>query len=128
AQADAEAANGEQLDLVKRIEFSLLKMQRLQEARQVYKYYASFAKNLLFNSTGEGRNLQDLVQKADVNAADRSGQTVLHAAAGRGYSELVALLLEHRAEVNQPARGCSTPLHGAALQGHLKVSRLSHRP
>ena len=153
AQADAEAANEEERDVLKRLpggnlgavfrsdyglaekpipkqywelrlEMSLLKMQRLREAQQVYQYYTLFGKGLMYNSTDQGRDLQDLVQKADVNTADRSGQTVLHAAASKGYSEMVALLLEHRAEVNEPARGCSTPLHRAALQGHLKVSRL----
>eukprot|EP00439_Symbiodinium_sp_Y106_P019024 s4063_g2.t1 len=124
AQADAEAANEEERDVLKRLEMSLLKMQQLREAQQVYQYYTLFGKGLMYNSTDQGRDLQDLVQKADVNTADRSGQTVLHAAASKGYSEMVALLLEHRAEVNEPARGCSTPLHRAALQGHLKVSRL----
>ncbi|UCF14177.1 MAG: ankyrin repeat domain-containing protein, partial [Phycisphaerales bacterium] len=60
---------------------------------------------------------------ADVNAKEKYG-TALHAAAGRGHTEIARLLIAHGAEVNAKAEIGWTPLHYAALYGRTKTAEL----
>jgi len=47
---------------------------------------------------------------ADVNAANRAGDTALHSAAGLGYTTVITFLVEHGADVNARNRQGATPL------------------
>ena len=60
----------------------------------------------------------------DANSKTRSANTPLHAAAYRGHTEVVELLVAHRADVNaRDVRGW-IPLHAAVDQGHTQVAEL----
>ena len=60
----------------------------------------------------------------DANSKTRSANTPLHAAAYRGHTEVVELLVAHRADVNaRDVRGW-IPLHVAVDQGHTQVAEL----
>ena len=60
----------------------------------------------------------------DANSKTRSANTPLHAAAYRGHTEVVELLVAHRADVNaRDVRGW-IPLHAAVDQGHAAVAEL----
>jgi ankyrin repeat protein len=52
------------------------------------------------------------------------GDTPMHAAAGKGHTEIVALLLEHGADANVRDQNGQAPLHDAASNGHFQVVRL----
>ncbi|HLJ36256.1 MAG TPA: sigma-70 family RNA polymerase sigma factor [Ktedonobacteraceae bacterium] len=52
------------------------------------------------------------------------GPTPLSLAAMKGYTEIAATLLTHRATVNAPGPTGRTPLHWAALKGHLDIVHL----
>ena len=54
-----------------------------------------------------------LEHDADIHAVDENNNTPLHAAAGKGYSDTVALLIERKAEVNAKNLAGVTPLHSA---------------
>jgi ankyrin repeat protein len=47
---------------------------------------------------------------ADLNAANRAGDTALHSAAALGYATVVTFLVEHGADVNARNRQGATPL------------------
>ncbi|KAI9739863.1 MAG: Ankyrin repeat domain-containing protein 60 [Claussenomyces sp. TS43310] len=57
---------------------------------------------------------------AKVNTSDNYLGSALYAAAYRGNTDLLSLLLHHRANVNI----CGTPLHAAADQGHEEVIQM----
>ncbi|HYG69345.1 MAG TPA: ankyrin repeat domain-containing protein, partial [Anaeromyxobacteraceae bacterium] len=58
------------------------------------------------------------------NVPDPQGSAPLHLAAFRGWSELVAILLDAGAEPSAPERDSqATPLHWAAERGHDEVVR-----
>lgn len=63
---------------------------------------------------------------ANVHAAARNGQkvTALHAAASRGDSEIVGILLEAGADPNARQEGGFVPLHSVAQNGNLPVAEL----
>lgn len=65
-----------------------------------------------------------LSQGADVNAADRSGDRPLHAAAGRGDAELARELLQAGAEPAAAGEGGATPLHRACARGSFELVEL----
>src|SRR5437588_36266 len=57
-------------------------------------------------------------------AAPHAGWTGLHAAAGRGHTDAVLLLLQHGADPNAREDGDNTyPLHWATAHGHLETTR-----
>ncbi|XP_031753292.1 ankyrin repeat domain-containing protein 50-like isoform X3 [Xenopus tropicalis] len=65
----------------------------------------------------------------DVNRSDSEGRTALAVAclcipAGRGYPELISLLLEHRADTELPDGDGMTPLLVAAYEGQAEVAEL----
>ncbi|XP_041438669.1 ankyrin repeat domain-containing protein 50 isoform X2 [Xenopus laevis] len=65
----------------------------------------------------------------DVNKCDSEGRTALAVAclcipAGRGYPELISLLLEHRADTELQDRDAMTPLLVAAYEGQAEVAEL----
>jgi len=64
-----------------------------------------------------------LEQGEDPSIKDDIGVTALHAAAKKGYTEIVDLLLHRRAHVNVQATGWQneSPLHYASKYGHTKV-------
>lgn len=61
---------------------------------------------------------------ADVNAANRAGDTPLHYAASRGYTTVVQLLLEKGANVNAANQAGDSPLHNAASRAYNPVIQL----
>lgn len=56
-----------------------------------------------------------------MNCSSNSNLTPLFLAAQRGYSEIIDLLIRHRAAVDNPNKSGETPLYVAAKAGHLKV-------
>ncbi len=65
-----------------------------------------------------------LERKADVNAADVTGWTPLHAAAYGGKPEIVQLLLDHGATVPPPNWYTPSPLALAEMLGHTETIAL----
>jgi hypothetical protein len=65
-----------------------------------------------------------LEYKADVNAKNSDGWTVLRSAASRGHEAVARLLLEYKADVNAKSSDGWTALHSAASIGHEAVARL----
>ena len=59
-----------------------------------------------------------LAKGAVVNAQNRTGETALMYAAWRGHSEIVKLLLEHRADAALKNRQGDTALTLAESRGH----------
>ena len=64
-----------------------------------------------------------LVQGADVNYADETQKTALHAASANGSLPLVEFLLANGAR-QTPNEAGNSPLHWAALNGHGDVAKL----
>jgi uncharacterized protein len=60
----------------------------------------------------------------DPNSTNREGDTLLMVAAMRGYSDLVQILLAHKAAVDRRNRYGDTALLMASLEGHLEVAKL----
>lgn len=74
---------------------------------------------------GDQHSLKLLVDKgADVEAADKHGNTVLHIAAQNGWADVVKLLLENGAKLDEQNIKGYTPLHLAAANGHQEVAEL----
>lgn len=62
---------------------------------------------------------------ADVNIGDtNSGSSGLQSASGRGYLEIVKLLLENHADVNHPDFEGNTALSSAALYGRTEIVKI----
>ena len=55
-----------------------------------------------------------LNEGANVNQKDENGQTPLHYAAQRGYTEVARTLIERGAQVNSKDKNGRTPLHDAS--------------
>ncbi|CAL8292889.1 unnamed protein product [Lota lota] len=71
------------------------------------------------------KDIQALVQrKADLNAQDDSGATVLHIVSANGYLSVAELLLENKAQVEVKDLDGWTPLHAAACWGQLQMVEL----
>jgi ankyrin repeat protein len=68
--------------------------------------------------------IQLLTEGADINAADRNGETLLFDAAETESDGIAQLLLEAGADVNAAAKSGVTPLHAAAAAGHAQVVQL----
>jgi ankyrin repeat protein len=66
----------------------------------------------------------ELQQGADVNHADESGYTALHAAAENNHVEIVRLLLEHGANRLAKVETGETPIDYAREHGYDEVVRL----
>ena len=66
----------------------------------------------------------NLMRGANVQAANRSGETSLHIAADLGDIQMVQLLMRFGADVNAMVSSTAeTPLHLAAAHGHLDIVR-----
>jgi ankyrin repeat protein len=65
-----------------------------------------------------------LDKKADVNAADNSGQTTLMLASTNGRLEVVQMLLAKKAVVNAKDKNGRTALMLASQGGHEEVKKL----
>ena len=61
-------------------------------------------------------NLHLLIQKTNLNLADKDGNTVLHIAAGKEDPELLKLFLKNGANPNQPNKNNLTPFEEACGQ------------
>jgi ankyrin repeat protein len=61
---------------------------------------------------------------SDLNAANQAGDTALHLAAVRGYTEAVRMLLDRGAIVNVANRSGDTPLHNAASRAFPAIIQL----
>merc|ERR1712185_278515 len=59
------------------------------------------------------------LNKADMNAACKMGNTALHLAAHYGVDSVIPLLVGAGAEIAQRDIDSETPLHRAAYQGHV---------
>jgi len=69
--------------------------------------------------------LQDiLTPQTDVNRADRSGETALHAAAANGHNKVIRELLKHNAELDAKNIKGSTAMLVAAEAGHASTVSL----
>ncbi|KAK3947434.1 ankyrin [Pseudoneurospora amorphoporcata] len=74
---------------------------------------------------GDRHSLKLLVDKgADVEVADKHGNTVLHIAAQKGWADVVKLLLENGAKIDERDREGYTPLHLAAAHGRQEAVEL----
>ena len=62
-------------------------------------------------------------QGANINQADRLGQTALHYAAGNGHLNVTQFYRRQGVDLNQADRFGHTALHFAAINGHLNVTR-----
>ena len=62
--------------------------------------------------------------KANIDTADKNGDTALFFAAANGYGKIVELLLNYGAKVNKVDKYKRTPLFIAAANGHEHVVRL----
>jgi len=62
-----------------------------------------------------------LIHKADPNAADGNGRTLLHYAAARGRTEFAEYLLSKKADPNVPDTKGKAPLHLAIEQKNLEM-------
>jgi len=60
----------------------------------------------------------------DINARNEAGNTPLHYACERGYTEIVNLLLNSGADVNAQNNGGHTPLHWACWRAYAVATRL----
>ena len=72
---------------------------------------------------------EHLAEGADVNAKDKSGFPVITSAIFEGYSNVVAVLLEHGADAflnERDPEGC-TPLHWAGMEGNVGMATLMIR-
>ncbi|KAK5635755.1 hypothetical protein RRF57_011467 [Xylaria bambusicola] len=77
------------------------------------------------NAEDDTKILELLLSRgANVNIADKSGETPLHAAVTCGHTSHVQLFLDHGAQVDAPARNSMTPLHLAAMKRHDEIIEL----
>lgn len=77
-------------------------------------------------ASGATEKARELVGKNPelVRLTDKQGWTGLHAAAQRGHTEIVRLLLQHGADPNAREPGDHTyPLHWAVAHGHVDIVR-----
>uniref|UniRef100_A0A8D3C8C3 Protein phosphatase 1, regulatory subunit 16A n=1 Tax=Scophthalmus maximus TaxID=52904 RepID=A0A8D3C8C3_SCOMX len=65
-----------------------------------------------------------LQNKADLNAQDNNGATLLHIASANGYVSVAEILLENRAEVEVKDSDGWTPLHAASCWGQMQMVEL----
>jgi ankyrin repeat protein len=81
----------------------------------------------LFNAAqnNDPQALTSLLDRGlDPNSTNREGDTLLMVAAMRGYSDLVQILLAHKAAVDRRNPYGDTALMMASLKGHLEVVKL----
>jgi ankyrin repeat protein len=81
------------------------------------------------DEAAEERRTQEAFQLAielgsDLNAANKAGDTALHLAAVRGYTDAVQMLLDRGAMVNVANRLGDTPLHNAASRAYPAIIQL----
>ena len=80
---------------------------------------------LEFAKTGNVAGIRTLLAAgADIDAADASGFTPLHLAAGEGHVDVVTALLATGAYPEAEAEGGVTPLHLARTNKHYKIANM----
>lgn len=65
-----------------------------------------------------------LIEKGDVNAINRNGETPLHNACWTGQIEIVQVLIDYGANTNMQNDHGETPLHWAARMGYANIVKL----
>jgi ankyrin repeat protein len=65
-----------------------------------------------------------IVAGADINGKDKFGESPLHIASVRGFTDIIPLLIAEGADVNAGDRRHLTPLHAAAWGGHTETAAL----
>ncbi|OQS04907.1 hypothetical protein THRCLA_20766, partial [Thraustotheca clavata] len=81
----------------------------------------------LFCCMGQKETVLLLIsENADVNQANRNGETALHICAERNCKEIALLLLSKEANINQSDTYGNTPLHFAAKYGHKDISFIAN--
>lgn len=61
---------------------------------------------------------------AKINEGDKHGETPLHVASGKGFVDIMNLLLERGADIDKPDNDRETPLHSACRNGWERSARL----
>ncbi|WP_339045925.1 ankyrin repeat domain-containing protein [Candidatus Mesenet endosymbiont of Agriotes lineatus] len=85
------------------------------------------AELLQASRNGEIEKVQSLLNQGEnVNATDTYGDSdiPLHYAAAKGHTNVITLLLQHKADVHAQNKCGQTPLHCAAEKGHTNVITL----
>jgi hypothetical protein len=101
------------------------------EGRRERQFWNDLSERLIKNGADVNATMQDaldidslrflIAHKANVNAPDVTGDTLLHRRADDVWEDSVALLIASGANVNAVGYGGNTPLHCAAKNGAVKV-------
>lgn len=62
--------------------------------------------------------------EVDINQRNHSRETALHCACRRGWTDIIKLLLDHKADMHARDEHNHTPLHLACLHGHTKAAKM----
>lgn len=77
----------------------------------------------ILTAPAEIDDIEDLMEDgADVNVKDHQGDTPLHYAADKGYTDIALLLLDNGADVNAVNDWGIAPLFRAAVAGHVEIA------